>query len=225
MEDISSRTRLLLGQGADRLNAASVAVFGLGGVGSYCAEALARAGSGRILLCDGDAVAPSNLNRQLCALRSTLGRNKAEVVAARVRDIRPETGLTVMTGFIRPETDFSFLAGYDYAADCIDDVPAKLALICACRDLGVPILSAMGCGTRLDPTAFRVTDVYRTSGCPLARSVRGKLRKLGVESLNVVFSEEKPLHPASAVPGSVSFVPGAAGLVMAGKIVRDLCGL
>lgn len=217
---------MLLGSGCDAVQNSSVAVFGLGGVGSYAAEALARAGVGKILLCDGDSVSITNINRQLCALNSTVGMPKTEVVAKRLADINPNVELTVIDRFVSPEDDLSFLADYTYIADCIDDVPAKLAIISSAKEYGVKIISALGCGNRLDPEKLTVTDIYKTSGCPLARSVRSKLRKLGIDSLDVLFSTEEPLKPEGATcPGSISFVPSAAGLIMAGKIIREISGI
>lgn len=217
---------MLLGDGCDELKNSSVAVFGLGGVGSYAAEALARAGIGKMLLCDGDRVSVTNINRQLCALNSTVGIQKTEVVAKRLADINPDIELTVIDRFITPNDDMRFLSGYTYIADCIDDVPAKLAIISYAKEHGVSIISALGCGNRLDPEKLTVTDIYKTSGCPLARSVRSKLRKLGINSLDVLFSAEEPLKPDGATcPGSISFVPSAAGLIMAGKIIREVSGV
>ncbi|MBQ1223608.1 MAG: tRNA threonylcarbamoyladenosine dehydratase [Oscillospiraceae bacterium] len=226
MEDFTQRTRMLLGDGCNVLANSSVAVFGLGGVGSYAAEALARAGIGKMLLCDGDTVSTTNINRQLCALNSTVGMKKTEVVAARLRDINPDIDITVIDRFISANDELSFLADYTYIADCIDDVPAKLAIISSAKEFGVSIISALGCGNRLDPEKLTVTDIYKTSGCPLARSVRSKLRKIGIDSLDVLFSSEEPIKPEGATcPGSISFVPSAAGLIMAGKIIRDISGV
>ena len=223
MEDFTQRTRMLLGTGCDLVQNSSVAVFGLGGVGSYAAEALARAGVGKMLLCDGDTVSITNINRQLCALTSTVGMPKTEVVAKRLKDINPQIELTIIDRFIKADDDLGFLSEFTYIADCIDDVPAKLAIISAAKDNGVSIISALGCGNRLDPEKLTVTDIYKTSGCPLARSVRSKLRKLGIESLDVLFSTEEPIKPEGATcPGSISFVPSAAGLIMAGKIIREI---
>ena len=183
----TARTALLLGQeGVDRLAAASVAVFGLGGVGSYAAEALARAGVGRLILVDGDVVEETNLNRQLVALHSTLGRSKAEVAAQRVLDIAPGCRAEAHAMFYLPEQGQGLIDGCDYVADCIDMVSAKLALAEECRDKGIPLISAMGCGNRLDPTRFRVTDIYETSGCPLCRVMRRELRRREIPALKVV---------------------------------------
>ena len=227
----TARTALLLGQeGVDRLAAASVAVFGLGGVGSYAAEALARAGVGRLILVDGDVVEETNLNRQLVALHSTLGRSKAEVAAQRVLDIAPGCRAEAHAMFYLPEQGQGLIDGCDYVADCIDMVSAKLALAEECRDKGIPLISAMGCGNRLDPTRFRVTDIYETSGCPLCRVMRRELRRREIPALKVVYSDAPARTPAVSPgegrpsPGSLSFVPGAAGLILAGEIVRFLAG-
>lgn len=230
----TARTALLLGrEGVERLAAASVAVFGLGGVGSYAAEALARAGVGRLVLVDGDVVEETNLNRQLVALRSTLGRPKAKVAAERVRDISPDCRteghvLYYLSGKGRTQGK-GLIDGCDYVADCIDMVSAKLALAEECRDKGIPLISAMGCGNRLDPTRFKAADIYDTAGCPLCRVMRRELRRRGIPSLRVVYSDEPARTPdsrgeRSPSPGSLSFVPAAAGLILAGEIVRALAG-
>ena len=232
----TARTALLLGQeGVDRLAAASVAVFGLGGVGSYAAEALARAGVGRLILVDGDVVEETNLNRQLVALHSTLGRSKAEVAAQRVLDIAPGCRAEAHAMFYLPEQGQGLIDGCDYVADCIDMVSAKLALAEECRDKGIPLISAMGCGNKLDPTRFLVADIQETKVCPLCRVMRRELKKRGIGSLTVVYSEEPPRGPLEelatpapgrrAVPGSISFVPSAAGLILAGEIIRRLGGV
>lgn len=215
-----------------KLRAAHVAVFGIGGVGSYAAEALARAGVGKLTLADGDAVAESNLNRQLIALHSTLGKNKAEVMAARVRDIDPACEVIAMPLFFGEETAPRFdFSQYDYVADCIDSVPEKVRLISSARAAGVPVISCMGAGNRLYAD-FQVDVVEKTSGCPLARIVRRELKKAGVAGVKAVYSPSAPLAPArdraergEKFVGSISFVPSAAGLLLAGEIVRDLTGL
>ena len=236
LSDWQSRTGLLLGQAAvDRLASASVAVFGLGGVGSYTAEALARAGVGRLVLVDGDTVDITNINRQLVAAHSTVGEPKAAVMAARARDINPACRAEAHTLFYLPPSGQGLIDGCDFVADAVDMVSAKLALAEECRDKRIPLISAMGCGNKLDPTGFRVADIADTKVCPLCRVMRRELKKRGLEHLTVVYSEEPPLTPAApaasdtagrrAVPGSVSFVPSAAGLIMAGEIIRRLCGL
>ena len=237
------RTELLVGQEAlQRLCGAKVAVFGVGGVGGFCVEALARAGVGSLHLYDDDTVSVSNLNRQLAALHSTLGQPKAEVLARRVRDINPDCNVQAIQLFYLPDNAAQVdLSQYDYVADCIDTVAAKLELIQRCIRLNIPIISAMGTGNKLDPTLLRVSDISKTENCPLARVMRKELRHRGINHLNVVWSPEDPRTPLTpiqtetpassarpgstarrATPGSISFVPGAAGLIMAGAILRDL---
>lgn len=229
-EQWTTRTAALLGEEAvARLAAATVAVFGLGGVGSYTAEALARAGVGHLILVDGDTVAQSNRNRQLCALTSTVGQSKAEVVAARVRDINPACEVTAHALFYLPPAGAGLIDGCDYVADAVDTVKAKLGLALECKEKGIPLISAMGCGNKLDATAFRVADIAKTQVCPLCRVMRRELKLHGVEHLKVVYSEEKPRVPEGTedarTPASVSFVPGAAGLILAGEIIKDITGV
>ena len=223
-QEESARTRLLLGDGAlMRLARARVALFGVGGVGGHCAEALARAGIGALDLYDNDVVSPSNLNRQLAALHSTLGQPKAQVMARRILDINPDCQVRAVELFYLPENaDSVDLSAYDYVVDAIDTVSAKLELAQRSHALGVPLISCMGSGNKLDPSGFRVTDLYKTQGCPLARVMRKELRRRGVPALKVVFSPEEPRPTGVRTPGSVSFVPGAAGLVLAGAVVRAL---
>ncbi|MCL1952674.1 MAG: tRNA threonylcarbamoyladenosine dehydratase [Oscillospiraceae bacterium] len=223
MPDQHSRTELLLGPAAlEALAAARVAVFGLGGVGGHAAEALARSGVGALGLVDGDTVSESNLNRQVVALHSTLGQPKADVMAARVRDINPACDVTPHVVFFdaatAPQFDF---ARYDYVLDCIDTVTSKLLLVELCRAAGTRIISCMGAGNKLDPSQFEITDIYKTSVCPLARKMRRELRARGIPALKVVYSKEEPASH-SRPPGSVSFVPSVAGLMMAGEVVREL---
>ena len=229
-----ARTRLLLGAEAlARLAACRVAVFGVGGVGGYVVEALARSGIGALDLIDNDTVAESNLNRQIIALHSTIGQYKADVAAARVRDINPDCRVTAHRVFFLPETQAQFdFSAYDYVVDAIDTVKGKLALVEQARSAGVPIICSMGAGNKLDPTAFRVADIYETSVCPLARVMRTECRRRGIDRLKVVYSTEPPLRPLEkadepgsprrATPGSVAFVPSAAGLVLASEVIRDL---
>ena len=238
-DDQYSRTRRLLGQDAlDALRAARVAVFGIGGVGGHAAEVLARSGVGAITLVDSDTVALSNLNRQLVALHSTLGQYKVDVMAARIADIDPTVQVTPLRIFYGPDTaDQVDVSGFDYVLDCIDTVTAKLLLVQRCQAAGVPVLSSMGAANKLDPTAFRVADIGKTSVDPLARIVRIQCRKRGIRSLKVVFSTEPPLQPLSqgeespsadpdrprrSIPASNAFVPAACGLVMGGEAVKDL---
>lgn len=235
MDGQTIRTRMLLGDAAlEKLRRSRVAVFGLGGVGSYAVEALARSGLGALELIDNDTLAESNLNRQLLALHSTLGLPKTEAAARRVRDIDPTIEVTCRNCFYLPETagDFDFTQ-YDYVIDAIDTVTGKIALVLQAREAGTPIISAMGTGNKLDPAALRVADISETKVCPLARVMRKELRRRGVERLKVVCSEEKPLIPLEnpaelassarrSIPGSTAFVPGTAGLLLAAAVVRDL---
>lgn len=230
-----SRTELLLGSEAmERLSAARVAVFGIGGVGGYAAEALARSGIGALDLIDSDKVSETNLNRQIIALHSTVGRYKTDAAAERLTDINPRLRLTLHRTFFTPETASEFDFGqYDYVVDAIDTVTGKLELAMRAQAAGVPVISAMGAGNKLDPTAFEVADIYETSVCPLARVMRYELKKRGVRSLKVVYSREKPLTPLDsaeespkgrAVPGSTAFVPPVVGLIIAGEVVKDITG-
>ena len=240
MADQYSRTRLLLGEsGIQKLRNARVILFGLGGVGGYTAEALARSGIGHIDLVDDDTVSLTNLNRQMLALHSTIGKYKVDVAADRIRDIDPTIQVRTYKTFFLPETEGQFDFGqYDYVIDAIDTVTGKLALIAKAKEAGVPVISCMGTGNKLDPTAFRVADISKTSGCALARIMRKECGKRGVKGVKVVFSEELPLEPLEiadespepqregssrrSLPGSTAFVPGAAGLIMAGEVIKDL---
>jgi len=230
-----SRTELLFGADAmEKLKNARVAVFGIGGVGGHLAEALARSGVGALDLIDMDTVAITNLNRQTIALHSTLGMPKVEAAKARILDINPHCTVRTHPVFFTPETAHLFdFSEYDYVADAIDTVAGKLQLVMQAREAGTPILCAMGAGNKLDPTAFRVADISKTSVCPLARVMRVELRKRGVNHLKVVYSEEVARKPASTeedsgkrqTPGSTAFVPSVMGLIMAGEIVKDLTGV
>ncbi len=219
------RTARLLGIGAvKRLSASSVAVFGIGGVGGHTAEALARSGVGRLLLVDADTVDKTNLNRQIIALRSTVGKSKAAAMRERILDINPDCRVSIIERFYPFELS---LDGFDYVADCIDTVSSKLELISRCSAASVPVISCMGTGNKLDASAFRVADISETSVCPLARVMRYELKKRGITGVKCVFSPEKPLEPLSGdprTPASVPFVPGVAGLIMAGEIIKALCG-
>ncbi len=245
MNDQFSRSELLLGTEAmEKLHNTKVALFGVGGVGGYCAEALARAGIGTIHLYDDDTISESNLNRQLVALHSTLGSGKAQTMAQRILDINPDCKVAVFPMFYLPQNANSVdLSRYNYVADCIDTVTAKLELITRCKQQNTPIISALGTGNRIDPTAVICTDISKTHDCPLARIVRKELRHRGINHLDVICSTEQPLaplQPAQAetpetdtrpgstarrdTPGSLPFVPAAAGLAMASAIVRKLTG-
>jgi tRNA A37 threonylcarbamoyladenosine dehydratase len=243
-----SRTELLLGaEGLARLKAARVAVFGLGGVGSYAAEALVRSGVGAVELVDDDRVCLTNLNRQLCATRSTVGQLKVEAMRARLLDINPDAEVAAHAVFFMPQTADRFdFARYSYVVDAVDTVTAKLALAERCRAAGVPVISCMGAGNKLDPTRFEVADIFATSVCPLAKVMRKELRARGIPALKVVYSKEPPVEPEEdlrnsckthcvcppgtvrkctvrhQVPGSVAFVPPVAGLILAGEVVKDL---
>ena len=220
MNERDSRTIKLIGEeGLARLKAASVLIVGNGGVGSYAAEAVARAGVGSITLMDGDTVQPSNLNRQLVALTSTLGRNKAEVMAERIRDISPEADVTALARFYE-ENDTLDLTAYDWIIDAIDSVIAKTALIKTAVEKDVNIVSAMGAAGKFE-TGFKIADISNTSTCPLAKVMRKRLRAIGIEHLPVVYSEEKPV-PRDGDLGTLSYVPGAAGLCMAGYVIRSI---
>ena len=233
MNETFARTELLIGEdGLKKLRKARVAVFGIGGVGGYAVEALARSGVGHFLLVDNDVVGESNLNRQIIALWSTLGRYKTAVMKERIADICPETEVKTQECFFLPEHADRFDFGaFDYVVDAIDTVSGKLELAVSCQKAGTPLISAMGAGNKLDPSRFEVTDIYRTKGCPLAKVMRRELRKRGIERLKVVYSTEEPKKPLRQIlggdgrkvtPGSMVFVPGTAGLLLASEVVKDL---
>lgn len=243
-----SRTELLLGkEGMERLKNARVAVFGVGGVGGYVCEALVRSGVGSFDLIDDDKVCLTNLNRQIIATRSTVGKYKVDVMKERMLDINPDVQVETYKCFFLPENadDFPF-AEYDYVVDAVDTVTAKIELVMKCQSMGVPIISSMGAGNKLEASAFQVADIYKTKMCPLAKVMRRELKKRGVKKLKVVYSEEKPTRPIEDmaiscrthcicspgaahkcterrdIPGSVAFVPSVAGLIVAGEVVKDL---
>ena len=234
MEDMFSRTRMLLGNEAvERLERARVAVFGIGGVGGHAVEALARSGVGALDLIDSDRVVLSNLNRQIIATMDTLGMLKVEAAKARILSINPDCQVQTWPIFYVPETADRFdFTRYDYVVDAIDTVSGKLQLIEASKAAGVPVISSMGAGNKLDPTAFRVADISKTSVCPLARVMRRELKKRGIEHVKVVYSTEPPLTPAPAeeapagarrsTPGSTAFVPAVVGLIMAAEVIKDI---
>ncbi len=235
VEESLSRTRMLLGEeGMEALRSAHVAVFGVGGVGGYVVEALARSGVGHLTLVDNDQVSLTNLNRQIIALHSTIGRYKVDVARERILDINPTADVKVHRVFFGPDTvsRFDFTA-WDYIVDAIDTVTAKLLLVEQARAAGTAILSCMGAGNKMDPTAFEVTDISRTTMCPLARVMRRELRRRGIYSLKVVYSREEAMTPGEGagdsdrhqVPGSNAFVPATAGLIAASQVVRDLTGV
>ena len=234
MEDQFARTRILLGDKAvDRLAQARVAIFGIGGVGGYVCEALARSGVGALDLIDSDKVSLTNINRQIIATHDTLGRYKTEVMRERILSVNPQADVRTYQCFFLPETaeQFSF-AQYDYVVDAVDTVTAKIALVLKAEAEKVPIISSMGAGNKLDAGAFQVADIYETKICPLAKVMRRELRKRQVEHLKVVYSQEEPVRLVGArmdgqekrraIPGSVAFVPSVAGLMIAGEVVKDL---
>lgn len=227
------RSELLLGEGStEKLRNSKVIVFGVGGVGSYTVEALARAGIGSITVVDNDDVAESNINRQLIATVSTVGQDKVEVARRRILDINPGCNVKAIKAFVtKDNTDDFSLSEYDYIIDAIDTVSAKIALAVEADTKGIPMISSMGTGNKLDGTRFEVSDIYKTSVCPLARVMRYELKKRGVKKLKVVYSKEEPLTPTKSdaensakrqTPGSVPFVPGVAGLIIAGEVIKDL---
>ena len=246
-----SRTELLLGKEAmEKLAASRVAVFGVGGVGGYVCEALVRSGVGAFDLIDDDKVCLTNLNRQIIATRKTVGKYKVDVMKERILDINPDTDVRIHKCFFLPENsgDFPF-EEYDYVVDAVDTVTAKIELIMKAKELGVPVISSMGAGNKLDASRFQVADIYKTKVCPLAKVMRRELKKRGVKDLKVVYSEEEPIKPQEdmaiscktncicppgaehkcterrAIPGSVAFVPSVAGLIIAGEVVKDLCSI
>ena len=232
MKEEFTRSAMLLGsEGIRRLADSHVALFGLGGVGSYAAEALVRAGVGRITAVDSDTVSASNINRQLFALHSTVGMYKTEAFALRARDINPDVQLELCRAFVLPENVGQFAwHSFDYVIDAVDTVAAKIAIACLCSREKIPLISCMGTGNKLHPELLEVQDISRTRMCPLARVMRRELKNRGIDTLRVVYSPEEPIKPLPlcdvegrrAVPGSVSFVPGAAGLMAAGEAIRFL---
>ena len=235
-----ARTKLLLGQdGIDKLQASRVAVFGVGGVGGYVCEALVRSGIGTFDIIDNDKVCESNINRQIIATTKTIGSDKVDVMRERMQDINPDVTVNIHKCFFLPENADEFpFEEYDYVVDAVDTVTAKIALVMKCKEKNVPIISSMGAGNKLDASAFKVSDIYKTKVCPLAKVMRHELKKRGVKKLKVVYSEELPLTPVNdgtnvcekedstivkrATPGSVAFVPSVAGLIIAGEVVKDL---
>ena len=227
-ETLLCRTEMLLGrEGMQKLAQAHVAVFGIGGVGSFAAEALVRSGIGAVTLVDKDTVSLSNCNRQLIATQKTVGRPKVEVMAERAREIRTDVQVYPRREFFLPQSQDWDFSQYSYIIDAVDTVSAKIELAVRAQAAGVPIISSMGAGNQLDPAAFRVADLYETSVCPLARVMRRELRRRGITHMKVVYSTEPPRisEDGGRVPGSVAFVPSVAGLMLAGAVVRELCGL
>ena len=218
MDNQFSRTELLLGkENMEKLAAARVCIFGIGGVGGYVAEALARSGIGHLELVDNDVVCLSNLNRQIIATHETVGRYKVDVMKERILSINPAAEVTVHKCFYLPETQAQFdFTKYDYVVDAIDTVSGKIALVLQAEESGTPVISSMGAGNKLDPAGFQVADIYQTSVCPLAKVMRRELKRRGVKKLKVVSS------PRRNIPGSIAFVPSVAGLIIAGEVVKDL---
>ena len=239
VEEQFVRTALLLGEeGVARLKRAKVAVFGIGGVGGFAVEALARAGVGAFLLVDSDRICVSNINRQIIADWNTVGRYKTKVMQERIASVNPNAEVETRECFFLPENADSFdFSGWDYIVDAVDTVSAKLEIIVRAKEAGVPVISCMGAGNKLDPTRFEVADLYETSVCPLARVMRRELKKRGIDSCKVVYSREEARTPLDgllsqeesggrrSVPGSVSFAPSVAGLVAAGEVIRELAGV
>lgn len=243
MIDQFSRSELLLGEKAiNKLKSSTVAVFGVGGVGGYVVEALARVGVGHLVIIDNDQVSLTNINRQIIATNSTIGRDKVEVMRERVLDINPSADVDARKCFFLPDNadEFDFTK-YDYVVDAVDTVTAKLMIIMKAKEAGAPVISSMGTGNKLDPTRFEVTDIYKTSVCPLAKVMRYECKKRGIKKLKVVYSKETPIKSdmadesessekekipdgKRAIPGSVSFVPSVAGLIIASEVVKDLVG-
>lgn len=245
-ENWCSRTEILLGaEGVEKLGNATVAVFGIGGVGGFATEALARSGVGTLELIDHDTVSVSNLNRQIVALHSTVGKYKVDVMRDRILDINPKAHVVTHRCFYLPETAGQFdFSKYDYVVDCIDTVTGKLQLIEAAKTAGVPVISSMGAGNKLDPTAFQVADISKTSVCPLAKVMRRELKKRNIKNVKVVYSQEEPVEAKNreesvenieqngnmknttgrrkSIPGSCAFVPSVAGLILAGEVIKDL---
>ncbi len=247
MLDRFSRTQLVFGKEAmDRLKGSRVAVFGVGGVGGYAVEALARSGVGAIDIIDDDKVCLTNINRQIIATTKTVGKYKVDVAKERIEEINPDCKVTAFKTFYMPETADRFdFTQYDYVVDAIDTVTGKIALIENAKKAGTPIISSMGAGNKVDPTAFEVADIYKTSVCPLARVMRYELKRRGIKKLKVVYSKEKPIPPIDdedpngengclskadkvpgkrQVPGSTAFVPSVAGLIIAGEVIKDIIG-
>ena len=236
MEDKFSRTEMLIGtDGMDKLADAKVAVFGLGGVGSYVCEGLARCGLGNFILVDFDKVDKSNINRQLIATVNTIGKYKVDLMRERILQINPDANVEIHKEFYMADSKTDIITeDLSYAVDCVDTIMAKIAIICKCDALGVPVISSMGTGNKLDPSMFEVADIFETSVCPLAKIMKKDLRKRNIEKLKVVYSKEHPINTNDCeinrnnnkykVKGSVSFVPSVAGLMIAGEVIKDIAG-
>ena len=236
MEDKFSRTEMLIGNdGMEKLSAAKVAVFGLGGVGSYVCEGLARCGVGNFVLVDFDKIDESNINRQLIATQKTVGRYKVDLMKERILEINPDANVEIYKEFYMADSKTDIITEeLSYAVDCVDTIMAKIAIICKCDAINVPVISSMGTGNKLDPTMFEVADIYETSVCPLARIMKKDLKKRNIEKLKVVYSKEHAINTNDCeinqdrkfkIKGSVSFVPSVAGLIIAGEVVKDIAGV
>lgn len=250
MQNQFSRSELLIGkEGIEKLHKSRVAIFGIGGVGGYTVDALVRSGVEQIDLIDDDKVCLTNLNRQLIATRKTIGKDKVDIMRERILEINPKVTVNVYKTFFLPENADTFpFEEYDYVVDAVDTVTAKIQLVMEAKEAGVPIISSMGAGNKLDPTAFQVADIYKTSVCPLAKVMRRELKKRGIKKLKVVYSQEKPIRPIEDmsiscrthcicppgaahkcterrdIPGSTAFVPSVVGLIIAGEVIKDLAG-
>lgn len=229
MEEQFSRTELLIGEfGIEKLRKAKVAIFGIGGVGSYVVEALARAGVGSFILVDNDEVCASNINRQIIATHKTIGRPKVDVAKERILEINSDAEVKVYQEFFMPDSKEFFDGTVSYIVDAIDTVTAKIELVMRADRLNIPIISSMGTGNKLDPTRFEVTDIYKTSVCPLAKVMRKELKARGIKKLKVVYSKEEPIkidsgnNKGKRIPASISFVPSVAGLIIAGEVIKDI---
>lgn len=235
MDEKFSRTEMLIGnEGMDKLKNAKVAIFGLGGVGSFVCEGLARGGIGNFILVDFDKVDESNINRQLIATTKTIGKHKVDLMRERILDINPDANVETYKEFYMADSESDIITeDLSCAVDCVDTIMAKIAIICKCDELDVPVISSMGTGNKLDPTMFEVADIYETSVCPLARIMKKDLKKRNIEKLKVVYSKEHAIntnnHPINKdlkfkIKGSVSFVPSVAGLIIAGEVIKDISG-
>ena len=236
MDEKFSRTGMLIGdEGLEKLSNAKVAVFGIGGVGSFVCEGLARGGLGNFILVDYDTVDESNINRQLIANVNTIGKYKVDLMKERILEINPDANVEVYREFYMADSELNLITqDLSYVVDCVDTIMAKIAIICKCDSLGVPVISSMGTGNKLDPTMFEVADIFETTVCPLARIMKKDLRKRNIEKLKVVYSTEQPINTNDCainhgrkhkVKGSTSFVPSVAGLIIAGEVIKDIVGV
>ena len=227
MEEQFSRTELLIGKdGVEKLKKTEVAIFGLGGVGSYVVEALARVGVGNFILVDNDIISETNINRQIIATYKTIGKPKIQIEKERILEINPNAKVEIFKEFFMPESPDFFDKNVSYIVDAIDTITAKIELVVRAKKMNKPIISCMGTGNKLDPTKFEVTDIYKTSVCPLAKVMRKELKNRKIDNLKVLYSKEEPIKLNNKqVPGSISFVPSVAGLIIAGEVIKDIIGL